>query len=59
MTYEEAKLIIECKLAQTTDVDPNGYYNEDNKKFFEDVKKEVGAYHKIVSGDITNVWVRK
>lgn len=59
VAYKEAKLIIECKLAQTLTVDPNQIYAEDNKQFFVDANKEVGAYHKIVFGDITNVWVRK
>ena len=59
VAYKEAKLIIECKLAQTLTVNPEECYSDDNKKFFEDAYNEVGSYHKVVFGDITNVWIRK
>jgi ribosomal protein L20A (L18A) len=59
MAYKEALLIIECQLAQTHTVNLKEVYAEYNHKFFEDAYKEVGSYHKIVFGDITNVWVRK
>jgi flavin reductase (DIM6/NTAB) family NADH-FMN oxidoreductase RutF len=59
MAYKEAFLIIECQLAQTHTVNLEEVYAEHNHKFFEDAYNEVGSYHKIVFGDITNVWVRK
>jgi flavin reductase (DIM6/NTAB) family NADH-FMN oxidoreductase RutF len=59
MAYKEAFLIIECQLAQTHTVNLEEVYAEHNRNFFEDAYKEVGCYHKIVFGDITNVWVRK
>jgi flavin reductase (DIM6/NTAB) family NADH-FMN oxidoreductase RutF len=59
MAYKEAFMIIECQLAQTHTVNPKEVYAEYNRKFFEEARKDVGSYHKIVFGDITNVWVRK
>ncbi|GHT17339.1 hypothetical protein FACS189429_1200 [Bacteroidia bacterium] len=59
MTFKEARLIIECQLAQTQTINPEEVYAAKNKKFFVDAQKEVGSWHKIVFGDITNVWVRK
>jgi flavin reductase (DIM6/NTAB) family NADH-FMN oxidoreductase RutF len=59
MAYKEAFLIIECQLAQTHTVNLEEVYAEHNRKFFEDAYKEVGSYHKIVFGDITNVWRAK
>lgn len=59
MTYKEAKIVIECDLAQTHTVNMPEVYAEKNRTFFEDAFKEVGSYHKIVFGDITAVWVRK
>jgi flavin reductase (DIM6/NTAB) family NADH-FMN oxidoreductase RutF len=59
MTFKEAKIVIECKLAQTHTVNPNEVYAEHNKQFFTDAYKEVGSWHKIVFGDIVNVWTRK
>ncbi|MDR2147940.1 MAG: flavin reductase family protein [Tannerella sp.] len=59
MAFKEAFMIIECQLAQTHTVNPAEVYADDNRLFFEDAYKEVGSYHKIVFGDITNVWIRK
>lgn len=59
VAYKEAKLIIECQLAETHTVNPDEVYAEKNKTFYVDAHKEVGSYHKIVFGDITNVWIRK
>jgi len=59
MTYKEAKLIIECKLISVTTVSPNDFLVEENKKFVVDAHAQTKAYHKIVFGEITNVWERK
>ncbi|MDR2583173.1 MAG: flavin reductase [Fibromonadaceae bacterium] len=59
MSFKEAKLIIECKLVQVTTVSPEDYYTEDSKKFVVDAQAETGAYHKVVFGEITGVWVRE
>ncbi|MDR2917208.1 MAG: flavin reductase [Tannerella sp.] len=59
MTYKEAKLIIECKLTEVTTVSPNDFYSEEGRQFVVDAYEEVKDYHKIVFGEITNVWVRK
>ncbi|MDR2385145.1 MAG: flavin reductase [Tannerella sp.] len=59
MAYKEAFMIIECQLSQTHTVHLKEVYAEYNRKFFTDAYKEVGKYHKIVFGDITNVWIKK
>lgn len=59
ITYKEARLIIECKLIEITTVDSKDFYLEENKKFVEDAFKETKDYHKIVFGEITNVWIKK
>ena len=59
MAYKEAKLIIECKLISVTTVSPNDFLVEENKKFVVDAHAQTKAYHKIVFGEITNVWERK
>jgi len=59
MTYKEAKLIIECKLIQVTTVSPDDFLIAENKQFIVDAYAETKGYHKIVYGEITNVWVRK
>jgi len=59
MTFKESKLIIECKLVQVTTVAPEDFYTEESKKFVTDAYAETKGYHKVVFGEITNVWVRK
>jgi len=59
MAFKEARLIIECNLIQVTTVAPDDFYTEDSKKFVVDAHSETKDYHKVVFGEITNVWVRK
>ncbi len=59
MTFKEAKLIIECRLFEVTTVSPEDFQTEDARKFVVDAHAETGEYHKIVFGEITDVWVRK
>ncbi len=58
MAFKEAKLIIECKLVQVTTVSPDDFYTEESQKFVIDAHAETGDYHKVVFGEITNVWVQ-
>jgi len=57
MAFKEAKLIIECKLVQVTTVSPDDFYTEESKKFVTDAHTETGDYHKVVFGEITNVYL--
>jgi flavin reductase (DIM6/NTAB) family NADH-FMN oxidoreductase RutF len=59
MAFKEAKLIIECNLVQVTTVAPDDFYTDESKKFIVDAYAETKDYHKVVFGEITNVWVRK
>lgn len=59
MTFKEAKLIIECKLFEVTSVSPDDFETEDARKFVVEAHAETNEYHKVVFGEITNVWVRK
>jgi len=61
ITYKEAKLIIECKLVAVTGMNPDDFYTEEGKSFVEKGMKDGNGkeYHKIVLGEITNVWIRK
>jgi flavin reductase (DIM6/NTAB) family NADH-FMN oxidoreductase RutF len=58
-TFKEARLIIECKLAEITTVGPDDFYTPEGKTFIESAYDEVKEYHKIVFGEITNVWINK
>ena len=59
MTYKEAAVVLECKLAEVTTVSPDDFINESDKKFVVDAHAETGEYHKMIFSEITNVWVRK
>jgi len=61
ITYKEARLIIECKLVSVTETNPKDFYSEKGKAFVEKGFKDGNGkeYHKLVFGEITNVWVKK
>lgn len=59
ISYKEARLIIECKLIQVTSVNPDDFYTEEGRRFVVDASKESNEYHKVVFGEITNVWIKK
>jgi flavin reductase (DIM6/NTAB) family NADH-FMN oxidoreductase RutF len=58
-TYKEARLILECKLTELTTVNPDDFYTQEGKDFVVGAYKETNAYHKLVFGEITNVWIKK
>lgn len=57
--YKEARLVVECKLMEVTTVNPDDFYTQEGKDFVNDAYKETKDYHKLVFGEITNVWVNK
>jgi len=61
MAFKEAKLIIELNLTQVTTVSPNDFLVPENRKFIVDANPggNPSDYHRMVFGEITNVWVRK
>jgi flavin reductase (DIM6/NTAB) family NADH-FMN oxidoreductase RutF len=59
MSYKEAKIIIELDLFEVTTVSPDDFLTEDARQFIIDAHTETNEYHKLVFGEIKNVWVRK
>ena len=57
--FEEAKIIIECKLIAATSVNKDEFYTEEARQFFQEGFDDAGDWHKIVFGDITNIYVKK
>ena len=51
--------MLECNLVEVTTVSPDDFYTEEGRKFVVDAHAETGEYHKMVFGEITNVWRRK
>ncbi|GAB6011216.1 flavin reductase [Viscerimonas tarda] len=58
-TYKEARLILECKLMEITTVSPKDFYKQEYIDFIESGYKDAKAYHKLVFGEITKIWVKK
>jgi len=57
-SYKEARLIIECELMEITSVKPDDFYSQKGKDFVIEGYNDAKDYHKLVFGNITNVWVR-
>lgn len=57
--YKEAKIILECRLAEVTTVAPEDFYNDEDRKFVTDAHAETGDWHKLVLSQITKAWIRK
>lgn len=57
--YEEAKIIIECKLIAAPTVSKDEFYTEEGKEFLQGGYDEAKDWHKLVFGEITNIYVKK
>jgi flavin reductase (DIM6/NTAB) family NADH-FMN oxidoreductase RutF len=58
-TYKEARLVLECELSELTTVSPDDFYSQEAKDFIQGGFDEAKEFHKLVFGDITQVWIRK
>ena len=56
--FEEAKIIIECKLIAATSVNKDEFYTEEARQFFQEGSDDAGDWHKIIFGDITKIYVK-
>lgn len=57
--YEEAKIIIECQLIAAPTVSKDEFYTQEGKDFLQGGFNEAKDWHKLVYGEITNIYVRK
>ena len=57
--YEEAKIIIECKLIAAPTVSKDEFYTEEGKEFLQGGYDEAKDWHKLVFGEITNIYIKK
>lgn len=56
--YNEAKIIIECKLIAAPTVSKDEFYTEEGKEFLQGGYDEAKDWHKLVYGEITNIYVK-
>lgn len=59
MAFEEARLIIECKLTQITAAHADDFYSEESKAYLAEAYKDPGDIRQYVFGKINRVWVKK
>jgi len=59
ITFEEARLIFECRLTQITTPNADDFYSQEAKDYVNEMYKDVVNYRKFVFGEITNVWIKK
>lgn len=59
MAFEEARLIIECKLTQIATANADDFYSEEAKAYLAEAYTEPGEIRQYVFGEITGTWVRK
>jgi len=59
MAFEEARLIIECKLTQVTTASVDDFYSEESKAYLSEAYTDPGEIRQYVFGEITCVWVKK
>ena len=60
MSFQEARLIIECKLIQiTTPVFPDDFYSQEAIDYLSEPYKDIDEHRKYVFGEITHAWIKK
>jgi flavin reductase (DIM6/NTAB) family NADH-FMN oxidoreductase RutF len=58
-SFEEARLIIECRLTQISTPRVEDFYTEDAKAYLAEAYKDPGEVRKYVFGEIERVWAKK
>ncbi|GHV39343.1 hypothetical protein FACS1894179_04120 [Bacteroidia bacterium] len=59
ISFEEARLIFECKLTQLTTPNPDDFYTQEAKDYLNEAYKEASNYRKYLFGEITHIWVKR
>ena len=57
--YAEAGIIIECKLIAAPTVSKDEFYTDEAKEFLQGGYDEAKDWHKLVYGEITNIYIKK
>jgi len=59
IAFEQARLVIECKLTQITTPGLNDFYTPEAQEYLGEEYKDPSHYRRYVFGEITHVWVKK
>jgi len=58
ISFEESRLIFECKLTQITTANAEDFYSQEAKDYLNKAYTDPGEIRKYVFGEITHVWVK-
>ena len=56
MAFEEARLIVECKLTHITTASPDDIYSDEAKAYLAEAYTDPGEIRQYVFGEITHIW---
>ena len=59
MAFQEARLILECRLTSMTTAVPDDFCMQEAKDYINEAYQEAKVYRKLVFGEITHVWVKR
>lgn len=59
IAFEQARLIIECRLIQITTPAPDDFYSKEAKEYINEAYNDLSEYRKYVFGEITHVWIKE
>ena len=59
MAFEEARLIMECKLTQITTANAEDFYSEEAKAYLAEAYTNPGEIRQYVFGEIIGIWEKK
>ncbi|MDR1090555.1 MAG: hypothetical protein LBL79_05715 [Prevotella sp.] len=59
ISFEEARLIFECRLTQLTTPNLDDFYTQEAKDYLNEAYKEASDYRKYLFGEITHIWVKR
>ena len=59
ISFNEARLVIECNLTQITTPNIEDFYTREARDYLREAYTDAGEIRKYVFGEITHVWVRK
>jgi flavin reductase (DIM6/NTAB) family NADH-FMN oxidoreductase RutF len=58
-SFKEARLVIECNLAQISVPQINDFYSKETQKYLTEAYQDLGEIRKYVFGEITAVWIKE
>ncbi len=59
ISFEEARLVFECRLTQLTTPNMDDFYSQEAKDYLKEAYKEASDFRRYLFGEIRHVWVKR